>query len=494
MEEAISLIGGAWTRPHNDEFFDVIDPASGDVVTRVAQASSADVDKAVSAARTALATSDWAYDGALRAQVLLEWADKLSQNIESLARQLTRENGKIFGEARFEISSQVGVIRYNAGLARTISGRSHSLGREIFSVVAREPMGVVAVISPWNWPVTLMVRDMVPALAAGNAVIVKPASQTSGACLGVLRLLAECANLPPGILNVVVGRGSSVGQAIVEHPGIDMIAFTGEAETGRNLMRAAAQTLKKVSLELGGKSPMVVCADANLDKAVPELVSAVFTTTTGQICTAPSRLVVESSIHDEVVERLRALVGTLQVGNGFEAGVRMGPLTTRSQLEKVLSYIELGRRDATLVAGGRALNEGSLKNGNFVEATIFDDVPLDSPLAREEIFGPVLVVQTFTGDAEAIQLANATPYGLSSAVWTDNLQRAWRLSRAIQAGTVWVNTYNRFYPEMEVGGYKESGVGRMAGIDGLLEFTQTKNINFDNRDASAGIGRISDKR
>jgi betaine-aldehyde dehydrogenase len=291
------------------------------------------------------------------------------------------------------------------------------------------------------------------------------------------------------VLNVVTGPGGSVGQAIVEHPDIDMIAFTGDVSTGRQIMRAAADTLKKVALELGGKSPMIVCGDANLDKAVPELVSAVFTTTSGQICTAPSRLVVEERIHNEVVARLRAAVASIRIGSGLEPGTQMGPLTTRSQLDKVLQYIAIGRREADLVAGGERLDGEPYARGHFITPTIFDSVAPTSRLVQEEIFGPVLAIQTFRDDAEAIRLANGTPYGLASAVWTENVNRAWMLARAIQAGTVWVNTYHRFHAETEVGGYKQSGVGRMAGIEGLLEFTQTKHINFDSTPAGAHVGK-----
>jgi betaine-aldehyde dehydrogenase len=471
------------------KFFTITNPATGESVAEVPEASVDDVNAAVQAARNAIETSDWAYDGQLRATVMLQWADRIAEDIDPLARELTRENGKVLGESRFEIGSQVGRIRYNAGLARTLGGKAYSLGREVFGVVAAEPMGVVAVISPWNWPVTLMVRDMAPALAAGNAVIVKPASQTAKVCADVVHHLTQCPDLPPGIVTVLTGPGSSVGQAIVEHPGIDMIAFTGDASTGRGLMRDAAPTLKKLSLELGGKSPMVICDDANLDKAIPELVSGIFTTTAGQICTAPSRVVVQRSIYEEVVKRLQAAVRAIRVGNGLDSGVQMGPLATRSQFDKVVSYIDLGRREATLIAGGDVLTDGEYRAGNFVAPTVFSDVAVDSRLVQDEIFGPVLVVQVFDTDQEAIELANATPYGLASAVWTENVHRAWRIARGIQAGTVWVNTYNRFYDEAEVGGYKQSGYGRMQGIEGLHEFTQTKHINFDDRGMEAGVGK-----
>ena len=469
----------------------IIDPATGKEVSRIPALTAEHVDAAVQTARQTLEKSRWASDGRLRSGVMMEWAERIEKNVDSLAERLTLENGKLLGEARFEVRNQVNVIQYNAGLARNVSGRSHSFGPDVMGVVAREPMGVVAVISPWNWPISLMVRDMAPALAAGNAVLCKPASQTAGVSIDVLKLLVECESLPKGIISMLTGSGSTVGQSMVVHPDIDMIAFTGDGSTGKQISRDAANTVKKIALELGGKSPFVICADANLDKAVPELVSAVFTTTCGQICTAPSRLLVESSIKGAVCQRLTDAIANLKVGSGMNPDSQMGAITTRDQYEKVLAFIETGKREATLIAGNQPVTNVDTSVGNFVGPVIFGDVDTQSPLVQEEIFGPVLTVQTFDSDEEAITLANATPFGLASAVFTENLHQAWKLARRIKAGTVWVNTYNRFYAETEVGGYKESGIGRMAGHDGLMEFTQTKHINFDSVLPSGAAGRTS---
>lgn len=478
MKEYQVWVAGEWV-DSNAGASVITDPASGAEVSRIPALTAAHVDAAVQAAQQALDQSRWASDGNLRARVMLEWADRISANVDALAERLTLENGKLLNEAKFEIGHQAEVIRFNAGLARTVSGRSHALGPDVMGVVAREPIGVVAVISPWNWPISLLVRDLAPALAAGNAALCKPASQTAGVSIEVLNLLVECEELPQGIVSMLTGSGGSVGQAMVVHPGIDMIAFTGDGSTGRRIARDAADTVKKVALELGGKSPFVICADANLDKAVATLVSAVFTTTSGQICTAPSRLLVEESIKDDVCARLSQAIGGLKVGSGLDPDSQVGAITTRDQYEKVLSFIETGKREATLVGGGEPVPGVDLTTGNFIAPAIFTDLDPVSPLVQEEIFGPVLTVQTFADDKQAIALANATPFGLASGVFTDNLHRAWKLSRGIKAGTVWVNTYNRFYAETEVGGYKTSGVGRMAGHDGLLEFTQTKHINFE---------------
>lgn len=489
MKQHRGLVAGEWLTAAAANRV-IHDPATGKPVSCVPDMGAEQVAAAVASARHALQSSEWSCNGRLRADVLLEWADRVAKNIEPLAERLTCENGKLLGESRFEIGNQVNVIRYNAGLARTVSGRSHALGSHAMAVVTREPIGVVAVISPWNWPIALMVRDMAPALAAGNAVLCKPASQTAGVALEFLKHLADCAELPEGILNMLTGAGSVVGQAMVESTDIDMIAFTGDGSTGRRIVRDSADSLKKIALELGGKSPYIVCADANLDKAVPELVSAVFTTTSGQICTAPSRLVVEKSIRADVVRRLTDAIAGIKIGNGFDPDSQMGPLSTAEQFAKVQQYIEQGRNDACLIAGGDVPDRAELGGGYFVGPAIFSDVNPESPLARDEIFGPVLVLQEFSDDDEAIYIANDTMFGLAAAVFTENVHRAWSLSRAIMAGTVWVNTYNRFYAETEVGGYKTSGIGRMAGIDGLQEFTQTKHINFDSTPPASAAGRV----
>ena len=478
MKEYKVSVAGEWVDT-SVGFNTIIDPATGNEVSRIPALTSRHVDAAVQAAQQALLDSRWATDARLRADVMLQWADRIAGNVDALAERLTLENGKLLGEAKFEIGNQVNVIRFNAGLARTLTGHSHSLGPDVMGVVIREAMGVVAVISPWNWPISLLVRDLAPALAAGNAVLSKPASQTAGVSIEILQLLVNCDGLPEGIVSMLTGSGSSVGQVIVEHPGVDMIAFTGDGTTGKRISRDAASTVKKVALELGGKSPFILCADADMDKAISTLVRFIFTTTCGQICTAPSRLLVEASVKEEVCGRLSRNIAGLKIGPGLDPESQMGAITTRDQYEKILTYIEMGKKEATLVAGGNPVEGVDHSRCNFISPAIFTDVDPDSPLVQEEIFGPVLTVQSFGTDEEAVHLANDTPFGLASGVFTQNLDRAWSLSRGIKAGTVWVNNYNRFYAETEVGGYKESGIGRMAGFEALHEFTQTKHINFD---------------
>jgi len=315
-------------------------------------------------------------------------------------------------------------------------------------------------------------------LAAGNAVVVKPSSLTSAVTVEALALLAGQAELPEGILTCVLGPGGTVGDALVGQDGIDMIAFTGETQTGIHVMKRAAEGLRKVALELGGKAPNVIFADADLNKALAGTENAIFTTC-GQICTAGSRLLVEDTIYDEFLERLAANVHDLRIGDGLDAATQLGPVVSAAQRDKVLEYVARGRQEGTLIAGGAALEGPKFEAGYFVAPAVFADLPAHSTLLREEIFGPVLTVQRFADEDEAIALANDTEYGLAAGLWTQNLDRAWRVARAIKVGTVWINTYHHFYDEAEVGGFKRSGIGRQQGLEGLYEFTETKHLNFD---------------
>lgn len=462
------------------DVFESTDPATGELVAALASSSPADVDAAVSAAVRAFRSTSWASSGELRARVLYGFAQTLRANEDRLAELLTREQGKTLHESYIEVRGSARMTEYYAGMARLVYGRSTVLGPDVTAVVLREPVGVVAVITPWNWPLTLLVRSLVPALAAGNATVVKPASITPAITVEALSLLADQPDLPDGVLTCVLGSGGVVGEALVGHDGVDMIAFTGETETGIRVMKRAAEGLRKVALELGGKAPNIVFADANLDKAIAGAENAIFTTC-GQICTAGSRLIVEDAVYDEVVERLAAVTRALRVGDGLEPSSQLGPVASASQKQKVLEYVEHGKAEGTLVAGGTALEGGAFDAGNFVSPTIFANLPPDSKLIRDEIFGPVLTVQRFADEAEAVELANDSEYGLAAGLWTQNLDRTWRVGRAIRAGTIWINTYHHFYDETEVGGFKRSGIGRQQGVEGLHEFTETKHLNFDGK-------------
>jgi len=475
-----------WTAPALDHDFvhatgqvtDDLDPATGAVVAQVRQATAADVDTAVRRARTAFARSGWRNDGALRARVLSRYAQQLREHTDDLAELLTREQGKTLGEARSEIAGSASMVDYYAGLARAVYGRAIALGDTAHGVILREPAGVVAVITPWNWPLTLLERSLAPALAAGNACVVKPASLTPAITVAGLALLAADPELPGGILTCVTGPGHEIGDALVGHRDVDMVAFTGESVTGAQVMRMAAGQAKKVALELGGKSPNIVFADANLDKALDGALNAIFTTS-GQICTAGSRLLVEAAIYDEFTESLVKRAGQLRLGDPLDPDTTLGPLVSASQARTVTEYISLGRAEGTLLAGGGEPQGGILSTGHFVAPAVIADLPPDSRVVREEVFGPVLTVHRFADDAEAIRLAEDTEFGLAAGIWTRDLDRAWRVGRAVRSGTVWINTYHHFYPEAEVGGFRGSGPGRQQGVDGLLEFTETKHLNFD---------------
>ena len=459
------------------DMFESVDPATGELVASLATSTTGDIDGAVAAAVTATA-SGWGSNGELRARVLYGFAQALREHEDRLAELLTREQGKTIHESYIEVRNSAKMTEYYAGLARVVYGRSTVLGSEVTGVVLREPVGVVAVITPWNWPLILLVRSLAPALAAGNATVVKPASITPAVTVETLALLASQPDLPEGVLTCVLGPGGTVGDALVGHDGVDMIAFTGETETGIHVMKRAAEGLRKVALELGGKAPNVVFADAKLDKALAGAENAIFTTC-GQICTAGSRLLVEDAIHDEFLERLGEITNALRVGDGLDPSSQLGPLASVSQRDKVLEYIGRGKDEGRLVAGGAALEGAPYDSGNFVSPAIFAELPVDSSLIRDEIFGPVLTVQRFSDEAEAVALANDTDYGLAAGLWTQDVDRAWRVGRAIQAGTIWINTYHHFYDETEVGGFKRSGIGRQQGLDGLYEFTETKHLNFD---------------
>ncbi|MDQ3767164.1 MAG: aldehyde dehydrogenase family protein [Actinomycetota bacterium] len=454
------------------------DPATGEIVATVRGSTAEDVAVAVEQARDAWKRGGWRSDGALRARVLYGFAQALRADRERLAELLTREQGKTIHEARLEITGSADMTEYYAGLARAMYGRSMVLDDDVQSVVLREPMGVVAVITPWNWPLTLLVRSLAPALAAGNACIVKPASLTPAITVAALELLDGQPDMPRDILSCVIGSGADVGDSLVGSDGVDMIAFTGETQTGINVMKRAAEGLRKVALELGGKSPNIVFGDADMDKALAGTENAIFTTC-GQICTAGSRLLVEDRAYDEFVSRLADTTRNLRVGDGLDEANQLGAVVSANQQETILEYVEAGKKEGTLVAGGSALTGEAYDRGSFVAPAVFTDLSPRSRLIQEEIFGPVLTVQRFADDDEAIALANSTDYGLAAGVWTQNLNRAWRVGRALDAGTVWINTYHHFYPEAEVGGYKHSGIGRQQGVEGIHEFTETKHINFD---------------
>ncbi|MFG2784193.1 aldehyde dehydrogenase family protein [Streptomyces prunicolor] len=467
------LIGGEWTTGTATERIPVLDPATQEQLTTVVQAGSAEVSAAVEAANTAHRDGRWrGLPPRQRRDVLLRLADLVERDAEQLAVLDTLDNGKAIERARGDVELGLQAIRHFAGTPTRLAGTVHASGpdRHVYSV--REPVGVVAAVLPWNFPFMIAAWKLAPALAAGCTVVVKPAEQTP---LTALRLAALCleAGVPEGVVNVLTGDGRT-GAELVAHPGVAKVSFTGSTEVGRHIMAAAAPSLKRLTLELGGKSPNIVFADADLDSAVPNAVRAVFGHS-GQMCTAGSRLLVERGIVKEFLDRLVPAVEALRIGPGLTGGINIGPLVSQEQYDRVTGYIELGRAEGAGVAVGGEPLPGP---GWFVPPTVFTEVTPDMRIAREEIFGPVATILPFDSEEEAIALANDTEYGLAAGVWTGSLARAHRTAAALEAGTVWVNTYNEFDPAVAFGGMKQSGLGRDLGDAAVDGFTELKSVTI----------------
>ncbi|WP_134704713.1 aldehyde dehydrogenase [Ammoniphilus sp. YIM 78166] len=478
LDQAKNFIDGQWRSALSEATMESFNPATGEVIGLSPKSGVEDMKIAIAAARTAFESSDWKSNSTRRSDALMQWAQKLIDRKEELARLLTRENGKSIRESRIELSACIDTLKYYAGMARSVFGRSINLSATSYGIIDKDPIGVVAIISPWNWPAMLMIREIAPALAAGNTVILKPASRTPLISVALVSLIDGVKEFPPGTVNIVTGPGALIGNELALNGDVDAISFTGDTSTGKTLMKQAAEKVKKLALELGGKSPNILFADANLAKAIPILAKSIFITA-GQMCFAGSRVIVHESIHQQVVEGLKIEAEKLKVGNGIDEDTDMGPVISESQLQSVLQYCEIGKQEAKLITGGKRLTGGIYDQGYFLEPTIFDEVPLESRLAQDEIFGPVLAIQVFKDEEEAIALANGTIFGLAAGVWTQDVSRAMRVAKKVQAGTVWINSYNKNYPQTEFGGYKESGLGRTRGIEGLMEYTETKHINIE---------------
>ncbi|HMA42924.1 MAG TPA: aldehyde dehydrogenase family protein [Gemmatimonadales bacterium] len=468
------FINNEWRPAISGKRFPVENPATEEVIAEVALGDAADIDNAVGAARACFDSDAWrGLSARKRGRLLTRAADLLEARLDEIARLETAHNGKTLFESKIELTMTVNTLRYYGGWADKITGDTLPVDGPFFCYTLREPVGVVGAIVPWNFPLNIASWKFAPSLAAGCTVVLKPASETPLTALAMAELMLE-AGFPPGAFNVVPGGGSTAGAALVRHPDVDKISFTGSTEVGRQIMRMAADSNKRVTLELGGKSPNIVFADADIPAAAKGAQTGIFYGK-GEVCAAGSRLLVEERVHDQLIELLAAGAKKLTPGDPLDKNTRMGALVSRKQRETVLSYIQKGVAEgASVVAGGKAVQPNG--KGYFVEATVFDGVTPDMTIAREEIFGPVLAVLTFKDVDEAIALGNRSMYGLAAGIWTKDIQKAHRTARAIRAGTVWINSYNFYDSGAPFGGFKASGFGRDLGRDALDGYLETKTV------------------
>lgn len=465
------FIGGEWVPARDGRTFETIDPSTEETIAAIPRGGPRDVDDAVAAAREAFAGPWRRVTPDERARLLYQVARELERRREEFAELETRDTGKPLSFAREEISGCARYFDYYAGAADKVHGETIPLGPDYLDYTVREPLGVTAHITPWNVPLSMVCRGLAPALATGNTAVVKPAEQTPLTALALAEIFEEL-DFPDGVYNVVTGYGGEAGQALSEHPGIDSMTFTGSVKTGKAVLRAAADHVRPVVVELGGKSPQVVFADSDLDLVAGEVAKGIYSNA-GQYCDAGSRLLIEDSVREPLLERLTGLAEGIKLGPGLESP-DMGPLVSFEHFERVLGYIETGRTEgAELVTGGRA--EG-FEKGYFVAPTIFDGVERGMRIAREEIFGPVLSVMPFASEGEAADLADATDYGLAAGIFTRDIDRALRFARDVQAGYVMVNEYHSGGMGSPFGGYKQSGIGREKGLAALENYTQIKNV------------------
>ena len=471
------FIGGHWQPAASGKTRKIINPFNSQIIAEVAEGDREDAQRAIAAARQAFDSKVWSELPAVeRGNLLFQLADRIEAESELLAQLETLDTGKTLEESRWDMADIAGIFRYYGGLADKDGGAivnspiPHSESR-----VIREPVGVCGQISPWNYPLLQAAWKMAPALAAGCTVVIKPSEITPLTTLKITELAAEL-NFPTGVINTVMGPGKSVGAELAENTMVDLISFTGGIETGKTIMRAASTNVKKIALELGGKNPNIIFADADIDSAIEGALNGVFFHA-GQICSAGSRLMLEESIHDRFLEQLKSRMAKIRLGDGMVETTQMGPLISAEHLAKIESYMDVAEADgAHLELGGRRPGKAELQDGFFFQPTLFSNCHNDMRIVQEEVFGPVITVEKFKGEDEAIRLANSTVYGLAAGFWTRDPERISRVSQQLRFGTVWINDFNVYFTQAPWGGYKQSGLGRELGPNGLEEYTEVKHI------------------
>ncbi len=468
-------IDGRWMPSSQGVKAPSLDPATGSQIGWFSAGSLEDAQAAITAARRAFERPLWSQSPRLRQNVMNEWANRLEEKAETLAQLLTLENGKVIAQSRGELAGAISEIRYYAGLARHIQGHVLEVEPGVFSTMLKEPAGVAGIIVPWNAPVILLIRSITPALAAGCTCVIKPAPQSALITAAVVRELTDMASLPIGVVNLVSETGNEVAELITTSPEVDVVSFTGSNITGQRIMAAAAPTMKKLSLELGGKSCCLVFEDADIPNIAPQLAAAA-TVISGQQCTAARRVLVHESRYEEMKKALATALAAIKVAPGGTPGAQMGPLIDRVTAERVQGRIEQAMDDADeVILRGQRLG-GAMQQGGFVSPTLVAHRDTSASFVQEEIFGPLVVIEKFETESEAVTRANHTEFGLSASVWTQQSARAWRIARALRNGTVWINDHNKLCAEAETGGYRRSGLGRLHGVDALIDFTEIKHI------------------